>query len=166
MKSPERITIALDEETAGLFKKMKEDLGMSQSELMREALKFYGKHKSLFDLSEDKQVYTHAEMLSAGEHVILDIDTGFGSRPSRPIQKEKFDFMGCKPAHAEQFKLSLQRREHPSMPEMCNLQMSRPSKSEFVLSSAQIPRSSSRWSWRRSSQAWGSWWRSRRTSPS
>ena len=26
MKSPERITIALDEETAGLFKKMKEDL--------------------------------------------------------------------------------------------------------------------------------------------
>ena len=47
MKSPERITIALDEETAGLFKKMKEDLGMSQSELMRESLKFFGKHKML-----------------------------------------------------------------------------------------------------------------------
>ena len=27
MKSPERITIALDEETAGLFKKMKQDMG-------------------------------------------------------------------------------------------------------------------------------------------
>ena len=36
MKSPERITIALDEETAGLFKKMKQDMGLSQSELMRE----------------------------------------------------------------------------------------------------------------------------------
>ena len=74
MKSPERITIALDEETASLFKKMKEDLGVSQSELMREALKFYGKHKTLFEFTEDKNVYTHAEMLSAGEHVILDID--------------------------------------------------------------------------------------------
>ncbi len=42
MKSPERITIALDEETVGLFKKMKEDLGMSQSELMSEALNFFG----------------------------------------------------------------------------------------------------------------------------
>ena len=50
MKSPERITIALDEETAGLFKKMKEDSNMSQSELMRESLKFFGKHKLLFGL--------------------------------------------------------------------------------------------------------------------
>jgi len=74
MKSPERITIALDEETAGLFKKMKEELGMSQSELMRESLKFFGKHKMLFELAEDRKIYTHAEMLSAGEHVILDID--------------------------------------------------------------------------------------------
>jgi hypothetical protein len=92
MKSPERITIALDEETAGLFKKMKDDLGLSQSELMREALKFYGKHRSLFDLSEDKKVYTHVEMLSAGEHIILDIDhwilflTFLESHPN----KEKF----------------------------------------------------------------------------
>ncbi len=53
MKSPERVTIALDEETAGLFKKMKEDLGISASELMRESLKFFGKHKMLFDFAED-----------------------------------------------------------------------------------------------------------------
>ncbi|MCJ7443216.1 MAG: ribbon-helix-helix protein, CopG family [Methanotrichaceae archaeon] len=38
MKSPERITIALDQETAGLFKQLREDLGLSQSELMREAV--------------------------------------------------------------------------------------------------------------------------------
>jgi len=36
MKAPERITIAMDEETVELLKKMKEDLGVSQSELMRE----------------------------------------------------------------------------------------------------------------------------------
>jgi hypothetical protein len=35
MKAPERITI----------EKMRADLGISQSELMREALKFYSKHK-------------------------------------------------------------------------------------------------------------------------
>ncbi len=69
MKAPERITIAMDKETFGLFKKMKEDLGVSQSELMREALKFYSKHKTLFEFIEDKKVYTHAEMLSTGEHI-------------------------------------------------------------------------------------------------
>ena len=41
---------------------------------MREALKFYSRHKTLFESIEDKKVYTHAEMLSAGEYVILDID--------------------------------------------------------------------------------------------
>jgi len=74
MKAPERITIAMDEETFEIFKKMKDKFGISQSELMREALKFYSKHKTLFEFVEDKKVYTHAGMLSAGEHLILDID--------------------------------------------------------------------------------------------
>ena len=74
MKVPERVTVALDEETFEVFKKMKDELGISQSELMREALKFYSKHKTLFEFVEDKKVYTHAEMLSAGEHIIMDID--------------------------------------------------------------------------------------------
>jgi len=64
----------MDEDTFGIFKKMREDLGISQSELMREALKFYSKQKELFESIEYKKVYTHAEMLSAGEHIILDID--------------------------------------------------------------------------------------------
>ncbi|HUV79944.1 MAG TPA: ribbon-helix-helix protein, CopG family [Candidatus Bathyarchaeia archaeon] len=74
MKAPERITIAMDEETFELFKKTKEELRVSQSELMREALKFYSKHKTLFEFIEDKKVYTHAEMFSTGEHIVLDID--------------------------------------------------------------------------------------------
>jgi len=48
MKAPERITVAMDEDTFAVFKKMKDDFGLSQSELMREALKFYSKHKTLF----------------------------------------------------------------------------------------------------------------------
>ena len=139
MKSPERITIALDEETAGLSKKMKEDLGMSQSELMRESLKFFGKHKMLFDFAEDKKVYTHAEMLSAGEHVILDIDHWimFLSFIETHPDKEKFWNMHkevCR-AHAEQFKHKLFNAESILRRlEICNLfNMSKTGKNEFTL---------------------------------
>ena len=139
MKSPERITIALDEETAGLFKKMKDDLGISQSELMRESLKFYSKHKSLFEFTEDKQVYTHAEMLSAGEHIILDIDHWilFLNFIETHPDKEKFWDLHkevCQ-AHAEQFKHKLYNAESILRRlEMCNLfQLSKRSKEEFTL---------------------------------
>ena len=139
MKSPERITIALDEETAGLFKKMKEDSGMSQSELMRESLKFFSKHKSLFELAEDKKVYTHAEMLSAGEHIILDIDHWilFLNLIETHPDKQKFWDMHkeVSQAHAEQFKHKLYNAESIlKRLEICNLfQLSRNSKNEFTL---------------------------------
>ena len=139
MKSPERITIALDEETAGLFKKMKEDSGMSQSELMRESLKFFSKHKMLFEFAESKKVYTHAEMLSAGEHVILDIDHWilFLSFIETHPDKEKFwNFHKevCR-AHAEQFKHKLFNAESILRRlEICNLfTMSKTSKNEFTI---------------------------------
>lgn len=111
MKVPERITISLDEETSGLFKKMKEDTGMSQSELMRESLKFFSKHKNLFELAEHRMVYTHAEMLAAGEHVILDIDHWvlFLNFIETHPDKEKFWNLHkeiCR-ASAEQFKHKL-----------------------------------------------------------
>ncbi len=139
MKSPERITIALDEDTARLFKKLREDSGLSQSELMREALKFYGKHRSLFDFAEDKKVYTHAEMLSAGEHVILDIDHWilFLNFIEGHPDKDKFWELHkeISRAHAEQFKHKLYNVESiVKRLEICNLyQMSKTSKTEFTL---------------------------------
>ena len=139
MKSPERITVALDEETAGLFKKMKDDLGMSQSELMRESLKFFGKHKMLFEFAEDKKVYTHAEMLSAGEHMILDIDHWilFLKFIETHPDKEKFWDLHkevCR-AHAEQFKHKLFNAESIlKRLEVCNLfNMNKTGKNEFTL---------------------------------
>jgi hypothetical protein len=139
MKSPERITVALDEDTASLFKKLREDSGFSQSELMREALKFYGKHRSLFDFAEDETVYTHAEMLSAGEHVILDIDHWIlflNFIESHP-DKEKFweRHKEVSRAHAEQFKHKLYNTESVvKRLEICNLfQMRKTSKTEFTL---------------------------------
>jgi hypothetical protein len=139
MKSPERITIALDEETAGLFKKMKEDTGMSQSELMRESLKFFGKHKMLFEFAESKKVYTHAEMLSAGEHVILDIDHWIlllSFIETHPDKEKFWNFHKevCR-AHAEQFKHKLFNAESILRRlEICNLfTMSKTSMNEFTL---------------------------------
>lgn len=70
----ERITISLDEGTAKLFQNLKKITGASQSELMREALKFFGKHKMLFDSIDDAAIYAYSEMLSTGEHIIIDID--------------------------------------------------------------------------------------------
>ncbi|HUM81774.1 MAG TPA: ribbon-helix-helix protein, CopG family [Methanothrix sp.] len=62
---PERITIALDEGSADLIKKLKDEMGLSQSELMRDALKFFGKHKMLFESFDDKMIYTYTEMLGS-----------------------------------------------------------------------------------------------------
>jgi hypothetical protein len=139
MKAPERITIAMDEDTFGIFKKMRDDLGISQSELMREALKFYSKHKTLFESIEDKKVYTHAEMLSAGEHIILDIDHWllFLSFIESHPEKDKFWDLHkviCE-AHAEQFKHKFYRVEHIlKRLETCNLfKLNKRSKTEFTL---------------------------------
>ncbi len=139
MKAPERITIAMDKETSEVLKKMKEDLGISQSELMREALKFYSKHRTLFESIEDKKVYTHAEMLSAGEHVILDIDHWllFLSFIKSHPEKEKFWGLHrevCQ-AHAEQFKHKSYRVEYIlKRLEACNFfKLSKTAKDEFTL---------------------------------
>jgi hypothetical protein len=95
---------------------MRDDLRISQSELMREALKFYSKHKTLFESIEDKKVYTHAEMLSAGEHIILDIDHWLLFLSFIESHPEKYEFWDlhkviCE-AHAEQFKHKFYRVEY------------------------------------------------------
>ena len=93
---------------------------------MREALKFYSRHKTLFESIEDKKVYTHAEMLSAGEHVILDIDHWllFLSFVESHPEKDKFWELHrevCQ-AHAEQFKHKLYHAESIlKRLEACNL---------------------------------------------
>lgn len=108
MKAPWRITIAMDEDLYKLFKKLQEELGLSQSELLREALKFYSKHRTLFESIDDKKVYTHAEMLRLGEHVIMDIDHWLlflKFIESHPEQDKFWELnKAISQAHAEQFK--------------------------------------------------------------
>jgi len=139
MPAPERITVAMDEETFKMFKKMQEELGISQSELVREALKFYSKHRTLFESIEDRKVYTHAEMLKLGEHVIMDIDHWLlflKFMESHP-EKEKFWELNksiCE-AHSEQFKHKYFRVESVlKRLEACNFfTVTQVSKNEFTL---------------------------------
>ncbi len=138
-KAPERVTVALDKDTFEVLKRLKEELRMSQSELMREAIKFYSRHKTLFESIEDKKLYTHAEMLATGEHVILDIDhwllllSFIESHPDR----EKFwelHRVVCR-AHAEQFKHRSFSVEYIlKRLEACNFfKLSRTGRNEFTL---------------------------------
>jgi len=106
MKKLTRITIALDEETAKLLEKMKEGTALSQSELMRQALRFYDENKDILNASAKKSLHMYMDMLLSGEHVILDVDHWLlllNLIESSP-EKEKF-WTNCREvarSHAEQ----------------------------------------------------------------
>ncbi len=126
LKPPERVTVALDEETFEVFKKMRDELRVSQSELMREALKFYSKYRTLFEPVDAEKVRTYIEMLSTGEHIIMDIDHWLlflNFIRSHP-EKDKFweSHKAICEAHAEQFKYKLYHAEYVlKRLEACNL---------------------------------------------
>lgn len=71
-----RVTIALDGSTYNLMKELKNNSTHSQSEIFRKALKFYYKYKKIINNKPGitKKVDTYLELLSNGEHIILDID--------------------------------------------------------------------------------------------
>ncbi|MDD2666587.1 MAG: ribbon-helix-helix protein, CopG family [Methanocellales archaeon] len=139
MKAPERITVAMDEDVFKLFKTMRDELGVSQSELMRDALRFYSKHRALFESIEDQKVYAHAEMLGLGEHVIMDIDHWllFLKFIETHPDQEKFWELNkaiCE-AHADQFKHKyFHVEEILRRLEACNFfTVTQTSKNEFTL---------------------------------
>ncbi|MFQ5999940.1 MAG: ribbon-helix-helix protein, CopG family [Candidatus Bathyarchaeia archaeon] len=74
LKNPVRITVAFDEEASVLLEKMKKEMRLSRSELMRQALRFYHENKAIADISMRKKLYSYMDMLLCGEHVILDVD--------------------------------------------------------------------------------------------
>ncbi|MBN1214522.1 MAG: CopG family transcriptional regulator [Candidatus Lokiarchaeota archaeon] len=72
-----RITIALDNDTSDIIGEMKLNISISQSELIRRAIKFYYKFNKISPYWEngmEKRLNTYIELLSNGEHIILDID--------------------------------------------------------------------------------------------
>ncbi|MEX2721071.1 MAG: ribbon-helix-helix protein, CopG family [Candidatus Wukongarchaeota archaeon] len=107
MKNPVRVTIALDDECHSIFNRLRKQSNQSQSEIIRNALKFYSSYQDLenFDI---KKVKIYVEMLAESEHVILDIDhlIAFLSLIEMHPEKEKFWELHREIArsHAEQFK--------------------------------------------------------------
>ena len=101
------VTISFDRESAAIFREMKKELVGSQSELLRNALRFYSRHKNLFESLDGDRIRIYTEMLSDGEHVILDIDHWilFLKFIESHPDKEKFWEMHQKvsQAHAEEF---------------------------------------------------------------
>jgi hypothetical protein len=74
MTNPTRITVAFDQSTANLLEKLSKDAELSQSEIMRRAIKFYYENKEMIDPTVKKKITTYIDMLMNGEHVILDVD--------------------------------------------------------------------------------------------
>ncbi|MFX1382535.1 MAG: ribbon-helix-helix protein, CopG family [Promethearchaeota archaeon] len=72
-----RITIALDDMTHNLLLELKDESHKSQSEIIRKSIQFYHKFKETIGSSKNgivKRINTYLDLLSHGEHIILDVD--------------------------------------------------------------------------------------------
>ena len=139
LKSPTRITIALDEETVDLFENAKKETGLSQSELIRKALRFYYENRAIIDDTIRKKLYNYMDLLLSGEHVILDLDHWllFLSLIETSPEKEIF-WDNCKKvadSHAEQLKGKIHTvQELLERLETCNFfRISRETEERFTL---------------------------------
>ena len=74
MRNPKRITIAIDDETEEFIKELKDEKEVSQSEIIRRAIRFYHKNRALAEAEVGKKLSGYLDMLLSGEHIILDVD--------------------------------------------------------------------------------------------
>lgn len=72
--NPTRVTVAFDETTAKMLDRICDETKLSQSEIMRRAIKSYSQNRHLEDPTTAKRVQMYMDLLMKGEHVILDID--------------------------------------------------------------------------------------------
>jgi hypothetical protein len=124
MPVPTRMTIALDEESEKILKKLADEVGLSHSALVRGALKFFSQNRELAgDLG---RMRLWSELLRSGEHIILDIDHWLLllKYVESSGKKESFYTEGKKVAksHAEQLaKVTPTPDEYLKRLEACNL---------------------------------------------
>lgn len=125
MVNPTRVTVAFDKTTADLLEKISTDAQMSQSEVMRRALKFYNDNKALEDPATKKKILAYIDMLLSGEHVIVDVDHWlmFLSLTVTSPEREKFwsEHRDLARAHWEQLKTKVHSAEEMlARLEICN----------------------------------------------
>ena len=125
MVNPTRITVAFDKTTADLLEKISGESQVSQSEVMRRALKFYNENRPLEDPLTKKKISAYLDMLLSGEHIILDVDHWlmFLKLIASSPEKEKFwsEHKEVARAHWEQLKTKIHSPEEMlSRLEICN----------------------------------------------
>jgi hypothetical protein len=137
--NPTRITVAFDQSTANLLEKLAKETELSQSEIMRRALRFYSENKVLWDAAQRKKTFTYLDLLSSGEHVILDVDHWllFLNLAESCPESEKFwhSHREVARSHAEQLKTEVHTAEELlSRLETCNFfRMTKNSDNNFTL---------------------------------
>jgi len=70
----DRVTVSLNEEIKDTLENLTDRAGESQSQLIREAIAFYAANFDSAHASDSDHLQTYYEMLSTGEHVLLDVD--------------------------------------------------------------------------------------------
>ena len=63
MKNQIRITVALDRETNDLIEKMRKEMKVSRSELIRRVLRFYYENKALTDVSVRRKLTLYSPFI-------------------------------------------------------------------------------------------------------
>ena len=109
-KISNRITVALDDDTFELLKELKGESSNSQSEILRRAIRFYHDFKKVLGHDENhmaQKVNTYLDLLSHGEHVILDVDHYLSFLKFIEESPERDNFWAVNKsigkAHAEEF---------------------------------------------------------------
>jgi len=74
MNAPIRVTISFDEKSFRNFETLRDEMDVSQSELIRRAINYYYENRASLDSQPDERVAEYKDMLENGEHIILDID--------------------------------------------------------------------------------------------
>lgn len=138
-KNPTRITVAFDQSTANLLERISTETELSQSEIMRRAIKFYNDNKTLTDPAIRKKAYAYMEMLLNGEHVILDVDHWlmFLQLIESSPDKDKFwaEHREVARSHKDQLKSKVRSAEELlTRLEICNFyRLTKNSEGEFTL---------------------------------
>ncbi len=137
--NPTRITVAFDQSTANLLEKISKDAGLSQSEVMRRALRFYYENRAIEDAAIRKKIYTYMDLLLNGEHVILDVDHWllFLKLVESCPSEEKFwvEHRDVAKSHTEQLKTKVRTAEELlTRLEACNFfRITKNSEKDFTL---------------------------------
>jgi hypothetical protein len=137
--NPTRITVAFDQSTANLLEKISKEAGLSQSEIMRRALRFYHENRAIEDAATRKKLYTYMDLLLGGEHVILDVDHWllFLKLVESSPEKETFwkEHRDVARSHTEQLKTKVFTAEELlERLEACNFfRITKDSKNDFTL---------------------------------